>query len=582
MIRPLVGVPSRRIVAAYGIDTASGAVLAMWEGQSLRMWPTVLEFLEQVSRGGPTLFVAYGGGRFQVQPVMLCALDLGVTVLRASGVMMGSIASRITLNFNNGRAVQFGDLAMALPRGSFEEACEWSDVTLHDTPAGHVRATFQVLHRLQAILLSLGSTWRGSVASAGYDIFRRTALHNTFATDLALNKRVRPAYYTGRTEVHRTTFHHEMFAGQVGNAWDMNSAYGWAMSRGPIPGYQKKISRTRVLNSISKVRVRVSGDYPALPYRTKSKALYFPTGEWDGWFHESELIEAESHGVEVLRVYQSIHFSDWNSPATFACAMFDKREKSKDKLERKVIKAVISQLAGKLGQQQGYERLLCYPKEKRCPHNGNHDTEHGPSCYRALRAGVYVVTDPERPHKGAHVPAACAINAIARVRLNEGARYAIANGGLWYLGTDAVYTLAMFEEGSGLGDWRLTRTFDDAHFLSSQWYRLENDITASGMPHVSREDWDDLVKGIPVGQHVVTTLLESIKQGGLSERWASWHMRRLCSECYRDVMGEQCPLHPEATIRQTSSKPKRKIHPDGTTTPWDVDDLGDNMSDISP
>lgn len=579
MIRALLGDATRPRFRTYDIDEETGAILTCdSESLRVRVFGDARELIESALRGRAPVFYCYGGGRFQVQPVLLEAINMG---LRGSGSFYGSSATRIAIRSRDGgKVARFVDAEGILRGDTLGELADMRGIRLNVASASsRAIVTARLLNAVGEIVGELGGSMRGSLASCAFDIFRRVYLPHNFATDSNLNKRAKRALYPGRTEVHRSRL---VADGEDETRWngvvDLNSAYGAAMVRGPIPGQIARVSRRRAPCSISRVTVEVpEGVFPSIPYRSEGGSVYYPVGIWEGWYHEATLTWAEANGAIVREVHESLHFTPWDAPGRYALALYEKRESTTDPLKRRVIKALIQSLAGRLAMRTGYERLVLYPSKKECPHDGEHDSSHGPLCWRALRAGVYLVTDPDRAAGTSHVPATVGVNAVALTMINEGYRRAKERGGeIAYIGTDALHLSNpsdLVDRGLSLGSFRLERRFKEGEYVSPLWYRTDAEVTAAGIQGPTLEDWRALMAGIDVAVPYVTGAKQSVPKGALSQSWQSWNIRRVCSVCYNRVMAEVCHLHPWAHPISADSRPRRMMLPDGTSKPWLVDSL---------
>lgn len=583
MIRLLLGESARIRFRTYDIDEHGAIVTCDGDTLRTRVYADAEEFLFSALRGRPPPYFCLGGGRDQIQPILHVALNYELDSVAS---FYGATATRVTITAKDGKhRARFVDAEGLLPE-TLETLCDWCEIKLRDTAAGRAAATAALMNRMQDLVMSLGGAMHGTLPSCAYDIFRRVYLRDSFKTDSNLNKRAKRALYPGRTEVHLTKLlarasNSKLWPGVV----DMNGAYGGAMVRGPIPGPLVRVDRKRAPCSISLVDVEIpEGAFPSLPYRTGA-GIFYPIGRWRDWYHESVLSWAEQNGARVHEVKESLHFQPWKEPGEFARRLYERRALTNDPFERKVLKSLIQSLAGRLAMRTGYERLLCFPKERKCPHDGEHDTEHGPTCFRPLRAGVYIVTDPDRAAATAHVAATAGINAIALAMLNEGVRLATSKESkVAYLGTDALHLDRpwVIPTGRGLGDFRLVRRFAEGEYISALWYRTDEDVTAAGLPGATVADWRALMAGIDVAQPIRFSVKESIARGGIGDAWRSWHARRLCSTCYRELLGETCILHPWSAALPADTRPRRVVLPDGTTRPWHVEQLRDPWHEYRP
>lgn len=604
MIARKSGPARRRRFFTYTAETDR---LLVWDGERERQYFSPGEFLDEelTTRRAGAIYYCHEGGRFDVQVILEEAAARGLEVTAS---FMGSSAARVTIvrpaakeGSEEKYRFTFVDSRYLL-RAALADMAEWVGYTGDTRVASHrVRALRRILLRAREILEEFRSGLRLSVATAAMDVLQRTFMGEPLWVDHAMNKRLGAAYLGARDEIYDTEF--RRYPGMV---WDLNSAYGAAMGASPywgpmpLPGRVARIDRKLDKLALAFSHVRVPERFfPPLPYRCETETgnrLYFPWGEWVGWYTADELAFLEECGGELVEIYESYHFEPWWAPANFAEEVYNRRERSGDVFEKKFLGWIIQALAGKLGQRPGGEQLLINPPRIACPHEGRHTLPDGtPGCLRRLRPGLYVAFDEDTPCRHAWLPAAAFVNARARVAVGRVSMELLSRGEqLVSVATDAVHTtgdLAAVDAdgrplfsasavGTHLGQWKLQHRVTWAHYADSKLYAMLTDegeevVAARGLPSIGIADYLGLLRGDRLQERSYRSIKEAIWEHGVprvSPVLRVHKVRRACSVCHNFIIHDHCLSHPSAPTEPIFGRPKRGQR-GRETWPWHVSEI---------
>jgi hypothetical protein len=289
---------------------------------------------------------------------------------------------------------------------------------------------------------------------------------------------VRKAYYGGRTEVfHRGgTFTPEYPL----RCYDINSMYPWALTqRLPTDGCLECAGGNLDLwlNTIFPGFVECTVDtsdcdkqarmYPVLPYRVEGKLL-FPLGTFSGTWTLVELAFARKHGYKITHVGRGLYMRPDVVFKTFIDALYKLRDKSLpgyDPTLSVVAKLLANTTYGKFGTSR--ERQVLHLR-----HSLEDILAKGMTpLASAHELPVYI--EQVEIDRGYILPHLAAwVTALARLRLLT----YIYNCGphrVYYCDTDSIFTTAVLESSTKLGDMKLE--YDDiieARFIAPKVYEL--------------------------------------------------------------------------------------------------------------
>ena len=292
--------------------------------------------------------------------------------------------------------------------------------------------------------------------------------------ELARYRRLRDAYYGGRTEVYRT-------AAPAGHRYDIHSSYPAALSRLSLPVGPGQL-RDRVVASryfaagrpcIVAADVQVpESDVPPLPYRATDRLLY-PHGPVSGVWTSHELAHAMECGAVVRRIAWG-HVWEHVAPflAPFAERVWRLRaDAAAEGTPAGAARAawrkwLANSLTGKLAQRPENEVLRFLPAGRTPP-----ELDDGETILRVTASGVWATRQSVRVAPCAHVHLAAWLTSEARVELHR--QLAHAGAGRLYCDTDSVYATHELTRrvGPELGEWGHEGALSDWRAIAPKVYR---------------------------------------------------------------------------------------------------------------
>lgn len=427
---------------------------------------------------------------------------------------------------------------------------------------------WNAIYAFEEKLLSVGGELMMTLASCAMRLFRRKFLTQDIKTHPEVNLAARSAYFGSRVEVFQRK-------ATDGFYYDINSSFPFAMTQpspGNLKGASKKLSDRESALFLAEVDVEVPEDYfPPLPYRNEG-SVFFPTGHWRGWFNQVDLRLLEERGGRLSRVGTVLHFEPFTDLAEYATTLYDLRRAGTTEFDKVVWKLLMNSLYGKFGENSHKQQMLVNPPFTSCPHSPPHppkvDDDRESACMTQLLPGIWLLeNEVDIPHE--HVAISAQITAMARANLYHHMKQCDT---FHYCDTDGFSTdRPDLPVGDKLGDLKLELAFKEAEFISPKVYRIDRKVKAKGMSLKDK-------RGMPEG---LTDAQKDKWIGDISlDRWIKLRegqvveaerMSRI-KELYR--AGDTIPntYLIEKMLRGTS-RPKRRTHRDGTTSPWSVDDL---------
>jgi hypothetical protein len=298
--------------------------------------------------------------------------------------------------------------------------------------------------------------------------------------DLARYRRLRGAYYGGRTEVFATE-------AAAGHRYDIHSSYPAALSRTALPVGPGQL-RDRVIASryfaagkpcILAAEVEVpESDVPPLPYRATDRLLY-PHGPVTGCWTSHELRHAVSCGAVVRRVAWG-HV--WDEESAFLAPFADRvwglraaaaaEDTAAGAARAAWCKWLANSLTGKLAQRPENESLRFLPSIGRAPP----ELDDGETILRVTAGGVWATRESVRVSPCAHVQLAAWLTSEARCELHRQLVHASAR---LYCDTDSVYSGHELSRrvGDALGEWGHEGALSDWRALAPKVYRYTDPDT---------------------------------------------------------------------------------------------------------
>jgi hypothetical protein len=491
---------------------------------------------------------------------------------------------------------------------------------------------FEGIRQFEDILIEQGSELRMTLASCAMRMFRRRYLKDAIPTHNALNKKLRPAYVGGRVEVFYRKPVEDWQKGQLtpGYYYDVNSCYPWAMTK-PLP--ERYLRAESKLPRQSEdvcyfadltVDVPESQAVPVLPY-VWGGSLYFPTGRFRGWFCGPEIERALETGTRIVKVHECLLYRPFHDLAHFAEDFYRLRMQAKG-FHNYVFKILLNSCYGKFGERGDKVSLLVNPSEKKlAAAKAMHRRSEGlwvrGERERALRepkkyekGRLHMITpgawmiERSVPVQGAHVPIAAYVTSWARALLH---RHLVSTSELpYYCDTDgfmlppeahsvpcehdALY--CPIDRGGNcpgclLGGVKREKIVADAMFFAPKLYYL---LEESGHDIVRAKGFGGICNCLlPLGQRRDAD--GQYVDGGPEYRCPTCGLgrkdkiSRLAFE--RIISGKAAVANRMLRIRQLygrgltaptehlderqveGGKPKRLFEKDGTSRPWNVDEL---------
>jgi DNA polymerase type B, organellar and viral len=443
----------------------------------------------------------------------------------------------------------------------------------------------EILHKaisaFENLLLELGGQLQMTVASCALQLFRRKYLSRQIPTDTGLNARAADAYYASRVEVY------ERRAPKGTKRFDINSSFPYAMTL-PHPGALIGPLRNLPLGTgrlfMADVEVEVPETYlPPLPYRAHGR-VFFPTGRWRGWYMNTDLELLEEEGGKIHEVHEAFEFEKRDDLAMYATDIYSRRDKCEDgSFEKTGYKYLGNSLYGKFGESPWKTRILVNPETIDLVGNPS----EGIPPMEQYMPGVWR-QDIKVPVAHAHVPISAHIVATARRTLFRGQRQCKR---LYYSDTDSIDTDTTIASGRELGAFKHEATLLGSYYVAPKLY----EYTAywcyeHGDKDAKRDD----------GRRVGASSLgpKCSKCGGLSQTKTVQRAKGFSEmdEIKFDLLveGKNVPYQRMARLRELYggstpstapievlvekavrglSLPKRMFYPDGTTRPWQVEEL---------
>lgn len=341
------------------------------------------------------------------------------------------------------------------------------------------RILYSAIKTFETTLNELGSGLEVTVASSALALFRRSYLKRKVRQNLGVNEHSRQSYIASRVEV----FQQDVTAAGY---WDINSSFPHEMTHA-VPG--DLVRRDRTIPShelyLARARVRVPECYlPPLPYRSRTRRLYFPWGEWDGWFTGVDLSFLEEMGGTIMNVHDVYHFAPLTDLSDYATDIYERRRTATSDAYKQVLKILLNSLYGKFAESDEKRQILINPTAQALSQPG----------MREVIPGVWEQTESKTPPH-AIVPISAHITARARRSLT---RYMAQSPVVYYCDTDgfAVPESVKFPESDALGGLKFEKPIWHARFEAPKLYAIKKtqdadyDIKAKGFSRIRDGDGD--------------------------------------------------------------------------------------------
>lgn len=392
------------------------------------------------------------------------------------------------------------------------------------------------------------------------------------------NMTCRQAYMGGRVEVYRHTPKYSL------REWDINSSYPHSMAQAlpyqflaEIVGSREvgAVYRAGIDGGVIEAKVKVPDCYlPVLPYRhPKYGGIYFPTGEWRGFFDSEELRYAESCGTIIKEFCSMQVFTREKVFERFITSFYDLKSKSTG-AAREFYKLCLNGCYGKFAQKPEIEEIHCYATDIEAQRAGLSPKYKNSANFRPLSAYDmrYVAISSERWHKQTHYALASAITAQSRISLH---RYLSSAERLAYTDTDSIHAasntsrLTPFET-NRLGDLKVELADFSAVYAAPKIYGLKDNRWSSWVDKKTKEKHEGYreiykSKGFPVSEESFRAILEGKK---VETNRIQLAKRQLING------NDAVRLKLDGRSWKGMSSKRRPIGgKDGDTAPWTVEEL---------
>lgn len=427
---------------------------------------------------------------------------------------------------------------------------------------------YRAIERLEDELIELGGELMMTIASCALRLFRRAFLKRDIISIPVVNDLANEAYVASRVEVHEhylpTVF-----------SYDINSSFPYSLTR-PQPGNCFGLRRWNENDELALVyaEVYVPSDIrlPPLAKRVNGR-VFFPTGQWKGWFSGLDLQFLLQLGGRVVRVWQSYGFEPFDDTRAYVETLYELRRVSTDPFRRIVYKYLLNSLYGKFAEGSEKDQMLL---RKPLP--------KGARLIKSMLDGkaLFLLRDVHVAHAIVHISGIT--TSRSRRVLGEGM---LRIGGVGYVDTDSVNSSrppieidsvngVVHSDKLGEFKWEKEKFVSyeesDLEAAAPKLYRIGDRVKMKGFSRIEgtrrprREHFDRLISGDPVEIRRMTRVKEVLSEADAAMR----------SDSPVDFMPHDVDFLKQAAL---TSRPKRRRLPDGKTTPWDVAELDEAYLD---
>lgn len=377
------------------------------------------------------------------------------------------------------------------------------------------------------------------------------------------NRYSRGGYYGARVEVLHHAPPEEVFT------FDLNSSYP-ASAKLPLPW-----ELVGTAQSPRHVRAVLEGDgcegmveatvevppmaFPPLPWRSKERGIYFPTGRWQGVFPAVELRYARTLGVKV-QAHGAVRYTRESPLASFVDDVYALKARSEGAV-RSFTKFLLNGFTGKLGQAPEQETLRVVSTE-----------DEGEALLLGAPVGTagkigddarFLVFRRNRWPKHTHFAAISYIVANSRIALHRGMLECLS---VAYVDADSLHVRfgqTPSNVGFELGQWKPEKAVARAWYYAPKVYRLN--LVDGGLFLAA--------KGFPIRHRDGTWNLDAFEKMVASESVEVERMQ-LAKSQLRNGGDVSRLAGPRVERRRWHGySMKRKPKDDGTTVPWTVEEL---------
>lgn len=359
---------------------------------------------------------------------------------------------------------------------------------------------------------------------------------------------------------------------------DITSSYPASMSE-PLPWFLKGWEAPNLYSKdtlqLVYAKVRVPEQYiPPLAYVPPTGGLFFPTGEWSGWFTSAELVYAIENCGVTARLHEAVGYTVAQPFKPFIDKVFAEK-KTATGARREFCKLVLNGCYGKFAQKPENTKLQMFDSAAEGLAWARKNAHKQPLPLNASNTAWAVKT--HRWPKQTHYALASFITAYSRILWHRGA---VAAQGLAYGDTDSIYCVDAFNvmpKGNDLGWWMEKRNAVNGRFYAPKLYELHCRGEAEYYRAPTKDDRYKPVfasKGFPVSAEAFARIVQGERVGNPKGR-----MQLLKTQLRKDAGVKH--LSEDETAKQWSGRSnKRAVIPfdaEGDTRPWDVRELHEGI-----
>jgi hypothetical protein len=413
----------------------------------------------------------------------------------------------------------------------------------------------------QNTLKKINGQLQMTIASTGLNLFRRKFLGEKIETSETYNAIIEQSYFASRVEVFNE-YGREFFV------YDINSSFPYAMTF-PCPGHLIGNRTTVPVGEeaiyFADAEISVPEMYlPPIPYRIGQR-LFFPTGRFRSWLSRIDLDLLEQQGGRILKIHDVIAYEPCTYLSDYATTIYELRKNTKIAFEKIVYKFLLNSLYGKMAEGLIKASVYIHPEII--------DRDR----MEKLMPGVW---SEEKEAKVAHrhVAMSAWITAIARRTLYEHLHTAINQKTpafphgcpIHYCDTDSVATPATLpSDDSQLGALKLEKRMEWGKFAAPKVYQGEGgELQKDGT-------WKPIFLNKAKGFSLPEEKAAAVKELAEIMEGKEVYVQRMAR--LRELWKTRQDGTPvEVLIRKAltgKNITKRKHNGDGTTRPWDVDEL---------
>ncbi len=569
---------------ALGMKPLQLRLIGVYDGERYRHYETMKAFLnaELTSHNRNKWFYAHAGGLFDVRYVFEYLLDHPQDDLKINACFSGS--SAIIVRITKGKNSWYFLDSYWLIRQSLRDIGKWVGIDkgggdgnldefyaplpeLIDYNETDCVILYKAIQIFENNLLKLGGQLEMTVASSALSLFKRAFLTRTIFPLPDVNRIARHAYIASRVEV----LQRECWSADY---YDINSSFPHAMTF-EGPGNLIDTRRTLPDSGIHLVdaTIKIPEKFiPPVPYRTDDRRVYFPIGQWRGWFSSVDMRLLEETKCRIQKVHEVYSFEDFKDLSRYAETIYELRKNAPSKAENQVLKILLNSLYGKFGESEIKSRIVVNPDASffKIPEYTS-ETGIGRSY---LMPGVYEVVE-RKDVAHCHVPMALHITAIARKSIYN---YMTEASNVFYCDTDGfcVPCTDSFDESNELGGLKKEKPIFHGQFAAPKLYAYQE---TEGGPHTIKAKGFSKVRGGVVNGEWISKPEDNSHPLTYSDfchllEHKEVHVEQF-SRLKQGLKGGN--IHPSEGIIEKRwrnvVKPKRFFYRDGSSRPWTVEEL---------